>query len=297
VSTPAVGASRVFVLGSDCILRALAADSGQVHWQADLKQRFGAELRRGCETSPFVEAGRLILQPGGKEEHRLVALDTATGDLVWTAKGKERANYSSPVAAEIGGVRQAVVHHVATLENAQASGLSGFRLGDGALLWSATFERNASLETPLVIPEGVLLLTWNDARLARVSRSGDAWTLQTVWNSDVFKARISPPVYRDGHLYGFKEDDLVCVRAATGEVVWRERVYPGSAILVDGRLVVLSANAGLVRLVEATPAGYREAARLEVLNRGAQAETPPSFSGASIFVRNDEEVAAVVVEP
>jgi hypothetical protein len=47
--------------------------------------------------------------------------------------------------------------------------------------------------------------------------------------------------------------------------------------------------------VEATPAGYREKARLEVLNRGARAETPPSFAGRRIFVRNDEEVVAVDV--
>jgi hypothetical protein len=66
---------------------------------------------------------------------------------------------------------------------------------------------------------------------------------------------------------------------------------------VDGQLVVLSASAGLVRVVEATPEGYREKGRLEVLNRGAQAETPPSFAEGTIFVRNDEEVAAVVVAP
>jgi outer membrane protein assembly factor BamB len=297
VSTPAVAGNLVFALGSDCILRALAADSGQARWQADLKQRFGAAPRRGCESSPFVEGGRLVLQPAGADDHRLVALDAGTGELAWTAKGRERANYSSPVAADIGGVRQVVVHHIATVENGQMSGLTGFRLADGALLWSATFERHLSVETPLVAPEGVLLLTWNDARLARVSRSGDAWTAQTVWNNDAFKSRTSPPVYRDGHLYGFREDDLVCVRAGSGEVAWRERVYPGSLILVDGQLVVLSASAGLVRVVEATPEGYRERGRLEVLNRGAQTETPPSFAGGTIFVRNDEEVAAVVVEP
>ena len=50
-------------------------------------------------------------------------------------------------------------------------------------------------------------------------------------------------------------------------------------------------------VVEATPEGYREKGRLEVLNRGAQTETPPSFAEGTIFVRNDEEVAAVVAAP
>ena len=297
VSTPALDDARVYVLGSDCVLRALTADAGESRWQADLKQRFGAAPGRGCESSPFLQGGRLVLQPAGKDDHRLVALAPETGELVWTAKGRERANYSSPVTAELGGVRQVVVHHIATGEAGQASGLSGFRLADGVLLWSTTFERNVSVETPLVTPEGVLLLTWNDARLARVSRSGDAWNVQTVWNNQAFKSRVSPPVYRAGHFYGFKEDDLVCVKADTGDVVWRERIYPGSLILVDGQLVVLSASAGLLRVVEATPRGYREKGRLEVLNRGAQTETPPSFAEGAVFVRNDEEIAAVVVEP
>jgi outer membrane protein assembly factor BamB len=279
------------------VLRALAAASGASAWQADLKQRFSASLRRGCESSPFVEGGRLILQPGGVDAHRLIPLDARTGELAWTATGTARANYASPVAAELGGLRQVIVHHVSTRENVQASGLSAFDPRQGALLWSTSFERHVSTETPLVLPEGILLLTWNDARLTRVTRAGDAWTSQGVWQNQVLKSRISPPVYRDGHLYGFDGDDLVCVRAASGEVVWKERLYAGSLILVDGRLVVLSVTAGLVRVVDATPAGYRERARLLVLNRGAQAETPPSFAGRTIFVRNDEEIAAVVVEP
>ena len=297
VSTPAVEGSRVFVLGTDCILRALATATGERVWQADLKQRFGSVLNRGCETSPFVENGRVVLQPGGVDDHRLVALDARTGDLVWSAKGAERSNYSSPVAAEFGGVRQAVVHHV-TATPPQRSGLTGFRLTDGAMLWSRTFEGNVSTETPLVLPgERVLLLTWNDAKMARLKREGERVEVEPLWTKAVLRSRISPPVHKDGHIYGFESDDLVCVRADTGDVVWKHRTYAGSLILVDDALVVLSANAGVLRVVEATPAGYRERAQIEVLNRGAQTETPPSFAAGMIFVRNDEEIVAIAVSP
>lgn len=296
VSTPAVGSSRVFVLGTDCILRALSAANGEAAWQADLKQRFGSSLRRGCETSPFVENGRVILQPGGADDHRLVALDAGSGELVWSAKGLERANYSSPVAADIAGVRQVVVHHV-TAAAPQRSGLSGFRLSDGALLWSRTFEANISTETPLVLPgDMVLLVTWNDAKLALVGKAGEAFGVEPMWEKPVLRSRIAPPVHKDGHLYGLDGDDLVCLRAATGDVVWKHRIYAGSLILVDDALVIQSASGGVVRVVEATPAGYRERGSLEVLNRGAQTEAPPSFASGMIFVRNDEEIVAVAIE-
>jgi outer membrane protein assembly factor BamB len=296
VSTPVVDAGRVFVLGTDCILRALSVANGEAAWQADLKQRFGTSLRRGCETSPFVENGRVILQPGGVEDHRLVAIDAQSGELVWSAKGVERANYSSPVAADIAGIRQVVIHHL-TATPPQRSGLTGFRLSDGALLWSRTFEANASTETPLVLPDDrVLLVTWNDAKLARVRKAGEAFEAEPVWAKPVFRSRIAPPVHKDGHIYGLDGDDLVCLRAATGEVVWKQRIYAGSLILVDDALVILSASGGLVRVVEATPAAYRERGVLEVLNRGAQTEAPPSFASGMIFVRNDEEIVAVAIE-
>jgi len=296
VSTPAVDGGRVFALGTDCILRALVATSGEKVFEVDLKKRFGSTLRRGCESSPFVENGRVVLQPGGPEDHRLVALDARNGDLVWSARGTERANYSSPVAGDLSGVRQAVVHHV-TLAAPQRSGLAGFRMEDGALLWSGTFEANVSTETPLVLPQDrVLLVTWNDAKLARIKRAGETMEMETVWSKPVLRSRISPPVHREGHIYGFNGDDLVCVRADTGDIVWKQRTYAGSLILVDDALVILSATAGTVRVVEATPAGYREKAQIEVLNRGAQTEAPPSFAAGLIFVRNDEEIVAIAIE-
>ena len=65
---------------------------------------------------------------------------------------------------------------------------------------------------------------------------------------------------------------------------------------MDGQIVSLSITAGLLRVVEASPQAYRERARLQVLEPGSRAETPPSVVGRRIFVRNDEEVVAVDVE-
>ena len=64
-------------------------------------------------------------------------------------------------------------------------------------------------------------------------------------------------------------------------------------ILLDRHLAILSTAAGLLRVVEASAAGYGEKARLDLLSRGAQAAAPPSYAGRRIFVRNEEEVVAV----
>ena len=143
--------------------------------------------------------------------------------------------------------------------------------------------------------DGVLLLTWNDAHAFAVSAREGTLQAEPAWQTQDLTADVSPPVFHAGHLYGFGGDFLACLDARTGKPAWKEKLYRGSVILVDGHLVVLSVTSGLLRVVEATPAGYREKARVEVLNRGSRAETPPSFAGRRIFMRNDEEVVAVEV--
>jgi outer membrane protein assembly factor BamB len=291
IATPAFDAGRVFTLSSACRLRAHDAAAGRTLWEADLKERFGTALPMGCGPSPFVEAGRLHVQTGGRADQRVVALDPATGALVWAAKGTEPVSYPSPVAADLGGVRQLLVHHSA---GPAAGGITGLRLADGTLLWSTTRPPGFSFDTPLALPgDRVVLATANETHALRVTRRDEAWAAAPVWRSADLQSGVSPPVFHAGHVYGFGGDYLACVDAETGLTAWKEKVYSGSLILVDGHLVALSTSAGLLRIVEATPAGYRERARLELLNRGAQTWAPPSYAGRRIFVRNEEEVAAV----
>jgi outer membrane protein assembly factor BamB len=294
-STPAVRGPLVYTLSRACRLRALEVATGKATWQRDLIADFGVAARRGCATSPLLEGDRLILQAGGKDDHRVVALNPLTGANVWSSKGVERTSQASVVVADLASVRQVVAHQVRVASD-QVSGLVGLRLSDGAVLWSTLLEKNVSRETPLVLPEDrVLLLTWNDAHAFALAREGAALVPRLLWSSRDLIAHVSPPVYHQGHLYGFGGDNLACVEAATGKTVWKEKLYAGSLILVDGHLLALSNVAGSLRVIEATPAGYREKVRAEVLTRGARTETPPSFARGRVFVRNEEEVAAVEV--
>ena len=291
-STPALDAGRVFTLSSACRLRAHDAASGRALWEVDLKGRFGVAFPAGCASSPFTLDGRLYVQVGGREDHRLAAFDEASGDVLWTAKGNARTVNSSPVAATVGGVPQILVHHVVE----GRSGVTGFRLADGAVLWSMTLTEGFSFDSPQALgADAVSLSTVNGTQLLRVVRQADEWTVTPWWRSPDLQAGISPPVAHAGHLFGFGGDYLVCVDAATGKTAWKERIYPGSLIVVDGHLVVLSASAGLLRVVEATATGYHEKARLEVLTRGAQVGAPPVYVGGRVFVRSEDQIAAIDV--
>jgi outer membrane protein assembly factor BamB len=303
-STPALGHGNLYTLTPACKLRAHDPQTGTVRWTVDVKEKFGAQLRLGCHASPLVAGDSLILQAAGRDDHRLVALDPATGAVKWSAKGPRRAiSYSTPAVGALGGVRQIVLHHVILPPDpnpdnvAARSGLTAFRLEDGGVLWTVDFEKNVSWETPLLLPgDRVLLLTWNDAQAYKVTRAGDAFRAERAWATEDLISYVSPPVVRDGHVIGFGRDFLTCVNLETGKTVWREKLYPGSVLRAGNRVAVIGANTGMVRVGEADATGWREIAAVQAVNRGASVSTPATLAGGKVFVRAEDELAAVAIE-
>jgi outer membrane protein assembly factor BamB len=294
-STPALADGLAFVLSPACQLRALEPATGNVAWHVDMKAQFGSKPRLGCVSSPLLDGERVIVQTGAPEDQRVVALDRRTGALAWAAEGIARANYGAPGLRGSGAMREVLIHHTDVSQGEPRGGVTALRAEDGALVWHHTLDRSWSWGTPVPVGDDrVLVLTWNDAALVQAPAASRP--AGVLWRSPGFTAYVAAPVHRDGYLYGHGGDFLRCVRASDGQAAWEERTYPGSVVLVDGHLVALSINAGLLRVVEATPQAYRERARLEVFEPGARAETPPTVVGRRIFVRNDEEVVAVDVE-
>jgi outer membrane protein assembly factor BamB len=298
-STAATDGRLVLIHGPPCRLEALDAATGKTVWQHDLRAEFNTgPMPSGCWTSPLLEGGRLILQVNGEPDKRVMAFDPASGAVLWASAGVSRSTRSTALIADVAGVRQVVVHDV----EKGKGGLYGLRLEDGKLLWSLRFPEAESFGNDTPIPLGgdrLGVITWSDFRAVQVKRQGDALAAAPLWSARDFRAEVQPVTLHtvaDGdYVYGFGGELLSCLEAATGKPVWKEKIYPGSLILVDHHLVALSQSSGLLRVIEATPAGYREKARLQVFNPGAIADTPPSFAGSRIYLRNSEEIVVVEI--
>jgi outer membrane protein assembly factor BamB len=290
MSTPTVDGGRVYLVGPHGLLVALDADTGRVVWKHDLKAEYGAAVPvYGFATSPVLTGGLAIVQAGGEKQHHMMAFDAGTGKLAWTAQHGTGAAYVTPVLATVHGVPQLV-----TVANDKVLGI---KPSDGSLLWShARPNENEPSRPPLVLPDGrVLVHSWQEAALLKVSAEGGAFKVAEVWRSPLLKASYSPTVFHDGYLYGLNGQYLVCLDPAAGEVKWRQKVYGGNLILVDGHLVLLAESAGDLRVVEASPAGYKEKLKKLVFNPGASSVTGPSWSGNRVFLRNVEELVALEI--
>jgi outer membrane protein assembly factor BamB len=289
ISTPAVAGQRVFLVSAHGVLFALEAPSGRKRWQRDLKAEDGAaEPSYGFATSPLVVEDRVIVQAGG-DKRPLLALEAVSGRLLWSVSHSKGPTYASPLLGTLAGKEQVIV-----MGNDL---LYGVKVEDGALLWShPTGAQGDATRSPLLLGDDrVLLPSWEEAKLVKVSAKDGTFSVAELWRSPRLKSSFSPTVFHRGHLFGLNTGYLVCLDPASGDVRWRQKVYPGSLILVDGHLVILGAESGDVRVAEASPEGYREKLRVPVFNAGATSSTGPTFAGGKLFLRNVEEIVALEV--
>ncbi len=284
--TPTVDGDRVYALGASGVLTCLDAASGQARWQKNILQQFGGR-RPGwgiCE-SVLIDGDRLICTPGGRDA-TMVALNKNTGNVVWRSSvpGSPSAAYSSPIVAEVGGVRQYV--------NFTSSAVIGVRAADGTFMWADNSSANgtANCSTPVFYRDHVFSASGygKGGALVRLTSSGNRTMARPVYPTNNMKNHHGGMVVIDGYLYGSNDPGiLTCLELQSGKVAWQNRsVGKGSLVYADGHLYVRS-EGGQVALIAASPNGYQEKGRFnqpERSNRNAWAH--PVIADGKLFLRD-----------
>lgn len=257
-TTPTVAGDRVYVLSSRMVLQCLDARTGVSVWRKNLVQLYGAAViswQNGA--SPLLEDG-LLLVNGGSSSQSLLALRALDGSLAWRSQN-ERTTQSTPVAATIEGVRQALF--------ATQSGLVSVAPATGALLWKARypFQYDTSLAASPLVWSNIVFISANYSMgsfAVRASQSGGIWTATPLWTNANYKAHWMSPVAAGSHAYGLfgssTTASLKCVDLLTGAQRWTKSGFGrGGAILAGNTLVVLSERGDLY-FIDPTPSGYAE---------------------------------------
>lgn len=287
-STPTVLEGVVYSTTSQAVLFALAAADGEMIWKTDLRQ-FGPTPRFGYATSALVDGDAVIVEVGDKDKSPgIVALDRETGELLWSSL-EGPAGYSSAIVAEIGGVRQYVLFRRAGQE---AVGLSTA----GEVLWRfPTPEALAAIVMPVFLPPDKIFVSTSDdsfgGHMIRIGVGEDGFVVEELWSERLMRNHFNTSVLVQGHLYGFDNGTLRCLDATTGEKRWGKRGFGKGSVVAAGDLLFVLSDAGLVALVRATPDGFQELGRLQVME--GRSWTAPSIANGRLYLRDFDEIVSL----
>ena len=289
--TPTIDGNRLYALAADGMLLCLDIESGKRIWGFNIGERFGGSVPQwGYSESPLVEGDRVIVTPGGRGA-AVVALNKATGELIWKSQD-DAAGYSSAFPFDFGGTRG-----LALLTGRAAIGLD---MKSGALLWryANVANRVANIATPIVSDGYVFVSTdYNTgcALLKLTAEGGSVKASEVYFNRDM-QNHYTTSVLVGDYLYGFSGNEtgiLTAMEFKTGKVAWRDRsVGKGNCIYAEQRLYCLGEE-GTVGLIEPTPAAYKEISRFEI-KRGNQWNTwtPPVIANGKLYLRDQDTLYA-----
>jgi outer membrane protein assembly factor BamB len=286
--TPTVDGDRLYVLTELGDLACLKTDGSEV-WQRNILRDFsGPQIRWQISESPLVDGAHVIVSPGGAGAG-MVKLDKLTGKTVWTAKElSDAAGYSSPIVADVQGVR--------TYMTFTAAAGVGVRASDGKLMFSypTAANRTANITTPIFFDNKVFFTSayGTGAGLLGLTAQNGSVTSTEIYFTREMKNHHGGVILHNGYLYGFNDTILTCLEFATGKLMWRDRsVGKGSVMFADGHLY-LQGETNIVGLAEASPTGYREKGRFEIADKGLPSWAHPVVSGGRFYVRNQDTLTA-----
>ncbi|CAN5516819.1 PQQ-like beta-propeller repeat protein [soil metagenome] len=307
-ASPTVAGASVYALGGFGDLICVETGTGKEKWRKSLPRDLSGEVNPigggletptplgwGYSSSPLIDGSQLICVPGGKRG-LLAALNKETGELIWQSlQVPEQACYSSPLAVEVGGVKQYV-----QLVN---SGAVGVAAADGKLLWN--YRRTPAFDDAViaspVFSDGYLFATVGFTQgcdLIQLTAKDGAISVDKVYSNKSIENRDGGVVRIGDYLYGHSDNrnGWFCQEFKTGKILWTEnrKLGRGSITAADGHLYCCSEKDGVVVLIDASPKGWTEKGRLK-LPRDSTLRQPsgglwthPVIANRKLYIRDQE---------
>lgn len=291
-STPTYSDGRIYGIDPKGGVFCLDAGSGELVWEKHLVEDFQGKMGGwGYSESPLIDGAKLVLAPGG-EEAGMVALDKATGELIWAATELKpgKAEYATVIPTEINGIRQ----YIKLFEKE----LVGVNAEDGKVIWTSPWSgKVAVIPTPIVSGNEIYISSGYGVgcKLVRIgsdNKPTDVWENKTMVNHHGGVIKV------DEHLYGFSDaKGLICQDWETGELVWNEKgqfTLKGSVHVADGHIYALNEDDGTLTLVEVNPKEYKQKGRFQLdpqsPNRHPKGKvwTHPLVLDGKLYLRDQE---------
>ena len=251
---------------------------------------------RGPSSSLVAFENLLILTFDGADLQYHVALDKQTGKTVWKTdrsvawndenepgqmarEGDHRKAHSTPLIVTDAGKP--------LMLSAGAKAAYGYDPRTGRELWKVRYNDYSAAPVPLYDRGVAFFVTGLRAKelwAVKTGGQGDITDTGVLWKFNKHVGIYASPLLIDGLLYtAAAENYLTCVEAATGQLVWSERIpgkYAASPIYADGRIYLFN-QTGTATVVK--PGRTFEVLATNTLDDGFMAS--PAVSGKALYLR------------
>lgn len=291
--SPVIEPGRVYVHYGSAGTACLDTKTGKVIWKrSDLPCRH----YRGASSSPVLFENLLILTFDGADLQYLAALDKKTGETIWKTNrsvvwndesvpgpmardGDLRKSHGTPLIATVAGKPQLI--------SVGAKASYGYNPRTGEELWRVEYNDWSSAPRPLFdngLAYIVTGLVKKELWAVKTDGRGNVTDTHVAWKLSTHIGKYASPLLVDGLIYTPAEESFVtCLEAATGKVVWTERIggkYAASPIYADGRLYFFSQD-GTTTVLK--PGRALEVLATNKLDAGFMAS--PAADGKAFYLR------------
>ena len=291
--SPVIEPGRVYVhfgsYGTACLDTATA----KVLWQrTDLPCRH----YRGPSSSPILFDNLLIITMDGVDLQYTVALNKTTGQTVWKTNRSVAFNDQDVPGerAKLGDLRKAHSTPIIVTNAGQplllSAGAKAFYAYDprnGHEIWMVHTADYSPAPRPLFehgLGYFITGMSKTELYAIKVDGHGDVTDTHVAWRRKTHIGKFASPILVDGLIYSAAEQSfLTCLEAATGDVVWTERIggsYEASPIYADGRLYFFNQE-GAATVIK--PGRSCDIVATNTLDDGLMA--CPAVAGKAFFIR------------
>jgi len=295
-ATPAVGADRVFAVGSRKEIVALNKADGTLAWSHDMHKEYGAEHDdRGFACSPLLYGDTVIVGMGGPNQ-AVAAFNQRTGALVWKS-GNFESSPASPTVIDVDGQKQILYF--------AGDRIAGLHPATGQVLWTHPHKTDwgLNISTPIWSPSDHLLFMSSaygtGSRVIELRQAAGQTTVAEKWFNGRMRIHIGSAIRVGSLVVGSSGDFgpafLTAVDVTSGKILWQDRTFARAQLVyADGKLIVLDED-GTLGLATVSPSGLQVLTKASVLE--SRAWTPPSLAGTRLYVRDRRNAIAFELGP
>lgn len=280
-STPACDGKLVFInfLNNDAIYTTAFDLKGDIVWQRRICDYV---VHQGYGSSPLIDGELVIVTADNKGGGRIVALNRATGDVVWQRERPKKPNYPSPIILTAVGKRQLILTGCDLITSLDpATGKENWEV-DGATTECVTTS----------VTDGTNVFTSGGYPKNHISAVRADGSGKISWE---VKSRVYVPsmLVSDGYLYSILDAGVaICHRCADGKEMWKHRINGtfSSSPLLAGGLILATNEAGVTTVFHANPSRYEQVSKN---NLKAEVFSTPSLSRDRLFIRGAKTTGGV----